>query len=281
MTPQELIAIKKSEFAVSNSNELFFDSDLFKEELKDGKDVEKLKEEIKNTDYAVYLFEQNRNRFPSYVNQMYDSGSFAIGEIDNPIPNAHFYNLGDLNYAITFNAGLKNFIYRVIRAYSTRFVFTEDENKKSSISFEETCQKIADIFWWFGISQGQAYGPNYPITKDQIKMANILTMEAELFFVAHEVGHLNYDMMSNSPMADKYKENYGHLSEEFEADRFALLTCLGAFDESGNHKAERNDVIYAGCELALLIFSGLEKIDLKLKSGTRQQTKELNTSGCV
>jgi len=253
MNAQDFILQKKSEFSLKEEqNDSFSKSPLFKKWVQEGKIHEM--ENCLPKDFALALFEAHKQRIPAQIIDLFEKGKLAIGEINDELPNARYYKLGEHNYAVTINTGLIKFIYRVIRAYSTRF--NSDESK---ISFEETCQKIADIFWWFGMSKGKAFGPAYPITEDQIIMASRFATEAEFFFLAHELGHVFNDMFKKSEVQDEDNENHEYI-EEFAADRFALLTCLGLL--SGGKPVEdlRHDIAYASCELALLIFDGLEQL---------------------
>lgn len=253
MTAQEFILQKKSEFPFDKGrNDSFFKSPFYKKMEQEGKIHKDTKDLLRNmNDWAVSLFEAHRQRIPTTIIDLYEKGKIAIGEINNELPNARYYKLGELNYAVTINTGLIKFIHRVIRAYSTRYNPPDD-----NISFEETCQKIADIFWWFGISEGRAFGPDYPITEDQIIKASKFATEAEFFFLAHELGHVFNDIFKNSEVRDEHNEEI----EEFAADMFALGTCLG-LSNGGNYVENLElDFIYASCELALLIFDGLEQL---------------------
>ncbi len=269
MTPLEFISNEKSKYPQIDLSNLNFESKFAKGNL-DESEIEKVKSDFLKTDYAQYLFQSNGYRVPVIIKELCNNGNLAIGELNNPIPNAHCHIIDEINCAVTFNSGLRDFIYRVVRAYSTRYNITPQENWEdisSLISFEETCRKIAEIYWWFMETEGKSFGPNYQIDEKQILFANILALEAEFFFLAHEFGHViihHLDSMQSSPLSEIiYKIEHGSSDEEFQADRFGLLISMGCMPDEKLTASFNYEITYFGIELALMIFSTLEKFGLK------------------
>jgi hypothetical protein len=251
MTPQNFILSKRKQFpplpklSPEDRLKITREMNLTKEE------TDALLQADLEEDFLLFLFRQNRFRISQPILDLFDSGKLALGEINNSVPNAHYKKL-DGGYAITFNVGLRNFIYRIIRAYSTRFAFPGGPDPQ--ISFEETCQKIADIYWWFFVSDGHSIGPDYPISRDQKIMANILTSECEFFFLAHEIGHLTLDITNTTTAA-----NLSPMEEENAVDLIALQMSLSGRNKNGV------DLIYSGIEIAFLIFDGLAKLGMEME----------------
>lgn len=193
----------------------------------------------------------------------------AVGEINDPIPNARAKRLNGPAYAVLFNSGLPKFLYRITRALSTRFSVEAEESNRESVSFEEMCRIITDIFFWY-VETGQAFGPSYPITKHQMMVASMLAVEAESFFLAHELGHIFNEIKT---IAEGQSEHIIQLAweDEFAADQFALDT----FISSRNHKESPVplDICYAGAEIAISIFAGLETVGVEFE-GTHPPASE-------
>jgi hypothetical protein len=208
-------------------------------------------EEHPNEDYGETLLSRLKLRLPEELASLIDSRLVAAGEVNDPTPNA-FCHTVEGGFAIIFNVGLKNFVYRIIRAFSTRFAPTAQGGatppESAQVSFEDTCRFIGDIFLWYCETK-TARGPDYSITDDQITIANLMTIEANLFFVAHEFAHGLQHLYATPPSSE--------LEEELLADRLALQMMLGC--SPNDNTSAPVTLSYAAVELALLIWQGLEK----------------------
>lgn len=156
-----------------------------------GHGVDDLIKSTKDVDYAERLLSHLSPRLPVELRQLFAEGAIAVGEVKDPKPNAFTRTLGPGEYAIIFNSGLRDFIYRIARVLATRFVprttSKEDEPQISDIS--DTARLIAEIFWWFQETE-QAFGPRYSTTQQQVQIASLLATEAEILLLAHEIGHV-------------------------------------------------------------------------------------------
>ncbi|MGI6779202.1 MAG: hypothetical protein ACOX5O_00590 [Bacteroidales bacterium] len=226
----------------------------------DSELLKQLREKRLKEDYAQHLLNRLRHRLNGDYDKLFEEGYIALGEINDPTPNAFTKEFEDSSCAIIFNSGLRDFIYRVTRALSTRInVNGEDDKSTKSLSFDETCHIIGDIFLWFK-ETGQAFGPSYPISKYQLILASELASEAESFFLAHELGHILYRFIDKSDeyTASLYSEYKSNWVEEFMADKFALNILLQPIGDDFPYTTR--EISYAGAEIGLLIYSGLEKL---------------------
>jgi len=227
---------------------------------------------IENEDYGSRLLSKLKGRLPEVVFELFDAGYISIGEVGDPTPNAYTHEIEGQGYAIVFNVGLREFIYRVVRALATRLNATGDSDSEVSLSFEETCQIISDIFWWF-INTEQASGPSYPIGKTQMLLASYLSTEAETFFVAHEIGHVLQELGKKHNL-DILPPDLNEQNEEHYADRFAVSNLLARQD--GHDLPYPPDLSYAGAILALQIFRGLESLGVTFLATHPSATSRLN-----
>jgi hypothetical protein len=229
-----------------------------------------VKQEMGEEGVKQYLLETNQNglasllwnnlkdKLPNQIKEVFENEKIAIGEINDPSPNAFTKKLGEDGYAVLFNTGLKDFIYRIIRALSARLIFYKDDQELTS--FKDICRIISEIFWWYqetiNFDVKHAMGPSYPITDQKIKTASRIAVAAESFLVAHEIGHI-INEINKEEFADTH-------NDEYSADYIALGIVLGAYNRQ-NPALSRSDYLdmifaYAGAELIFQIFKGLEDL---------------------
>ena len=261
MTPSEYIASLKADtppVAVEESNL----PDWLKEQwIESGQDIGELLESVNKSDWAQNLLDYIKPRFDPAFRSLIDSDLIAIGTVGNPSPDVYVKKL-DKGYAIVFHAGLKDFIYRVARAIATRFRARGREyDTLTGDGLQETARLIAEIFWWYQ-ETGHASGPQYPIDKDQIRIANLLAVESESFLIAHEIGHIIADAIDSDslPLIDLPEQASPSQRDEYTADFLGLQLALEL--NSGSPKlVEFNAPLrYAAAEFALQIFRGLEEL---------------------
>lgn len=220
---------------------------------------------IADRDYAQLLLQRLRptldQSLVSFFDELVANDWLAIGEVWDSSPNAYTHELSPLRFAIVFNSGLREFLYRVARVISTRYRFQNSTDEAETLSFEHGCHFLADIFVWFK-ETGQVYGPSYRVTKEQMLVASQLATEAETFFLAHELGHvvekfyMHFGSLDNKEPNSIVDTQIGH--DEFTADRFALRVLLS---ETGHTDSRRpQDFVYAGAELGLQIHACLEEL---------------------
>lgn len=248
ISPKEYIKCLQEQ----NDTQYYFDGELLTNSGILGTIEQASERENIDTDWGELLFDYIKPRLNSNILELFNIGKVAIGEVDIPEPNARL-EIIETGYAIIFNSGMRDYIYRVVRSLCTSIV---PENEKPEVSFMDMCQVIAEVFWWTQKTYGFAFGPDYKLSKYQMEIANILSKEAESFFICHEIGHILIDIGRKMGI-----EEYLQLSsydEEFEADKIALLTLLFAPEAKQSNLSA--DVVYAGIELAIQVFRGLELV---------------------
>lgn len=222
-------------------------------------DVEVSLADLTQQDYALFLFERIKGVLPERTAALIDEGVLAIGEVADPTPNAYCKTLDGARFAIVFNSGLRDFIYRVARVLGTRFEPHDAEPRPNATNFDECVQLITDIFFWYN-ETGRACGPSYSIREDQLVIASMLATEAETFFLAHEIAHAALQAL---------RQIEGHTEdgkdspddEEFRADEIALRIVLR--NAAGSQNSFTRGIAYAGVELALNIFTGLAELGVE------------------
>jgi hypothetical protein len=190
-----------------------------------GHSVDEYVEKINKTDFAEYLLSLLKPRLLVHLVELFEEGFMAVGEINDPNPNASVKLIDCEGYAIVFHTGLRDFIYRVARILSTRFAPTESQDHLGEVvpNIAETARLIAEVFWWFQ-ETGCAFGPQYTIEPSQARIANLLSLEAEKFLLGHEIGHA-FDMAldHNHPFFSEISSALPiEFREEHVADLFAL-----------------------------------------------------------
>lgn len=211
-------------------------------------------------DMSQHLLELLKPRLPASITAILDSEKVAIGLIDDPIPNAHLISL-DNGYAIAINSGLIEFIYRITRALSTKFIASTD-SKEDCFTIEETSRIIFEIFdWYIGswqrIGKEHAAGPQYSVNRTQVIFASNLALEAEGFFLAHEIGHLLCELSKTSSLDLSALKEEGEDEETF-ADKFAFWAIMSAWGKPES-KDYHPDLAFAGAFVALRMFDALSK----------------------
>ncbi len=240
-----------------------FNSDYLQSLFQNNPNILDTFKEHSKLEYTDILVKHLDDRVPQEVNDLLRDNSLSIGEINNNSANAHLKKLPNNKYAIAFNTGLKNFVYRVIRAFSTRISFNNLDDPEI-IDFNYTARIIADIFLWYGETSSSA-GPGYPINEEQIYFANLCSYEANSFFLLHEIGHLLININSDTTFEHDYEE-------EFLSDSIALSFLLKRSSETDHNLSIQ--LSYAAAELALYIFAGLESFGVEFDSKSHPIAKD-------
>lgn len=229
-------------------------------------------EALRGRDYAQDLLARLKPGLPEVVNELIQEGVIAVGDVGDPIPNARAERLDGSGYAILFHDGLQRFLYRVTRVLSTRFQPTGTDDSAESVSFEESCRILSDVFFWYR-ETGRAAGPDYPVTTFQLTIASTLATEAESFFLAHELGHVFNDLRAYATEATP-AERDAAWGNEFDADRFALTVLINSRNQEGS--VVPVEFCYAGAEIALSTFGGLEALGVDFGTSHPPAQERLN-----
>lgn len=238
--------------------------------------IQKLREEFpveksgRIPDLSERLIAHLGDRLPKVIKHKIKHGTINLAEIKRSEPQAFVKEVSENDYAIVIHSGLSEFLYRVIRAISTRLVDSSLDIEPGS-SFDDTVRIVSEIFWWLQ-ETGESFGPDYDIHDNQKKIASILTTEVESFFLAHEMGHiilpkedkLSFEKVTERLLFGDYKgyiQNSDHPhTSEFLSDAVAASIVLGIYTNSIDSNTVLNQIRYAGVEIGLMIFSGLEEL---------------------
>ena len=251
--PSDYINERKRLFPFSRKSMADLSPELIKFNKQHSISPEDILNDINNIDYGERLLEHLKGRLPDWILDLFKKELIGIGAVADPLPNAYTHEV-DTGFAIIFNIGLSQFIYRVVRALCTRVSF---QDEKLNISFEETCQIISDIFFWFANTE-QAMGPSYPISPNQLVFASRLATEAECYFVLHEIGHVLIEA-SKKYNLELAPVNLKAHEEEYYSDRFAIQILLS---RDGAVTDLPPSFSFASAIIALKIYHGLELSDI-------------------
>jgi len=263
MTPQKFIESLQKNTNKSNIDKKQLNQTLINEIEKLGISLDEYIEQVNNKDWAFNLFEMLGPLLPNEVTKILNSSNVAVGTVTNSSPSIYVKEL-DSGFAIVFHSGLKDFIYRVSRIISTRFESTNSCSfKDNKNDLKHVARHIAEVFWWMKAT-GTAFGPEYNINSEQQKLAGYIAMESEIFFMAHEVGHIIYGSENSSEAyAEIFNDDIPLIhKEEHIADIFAMTTVMGLFKTDKQNDLFTSQLKYASIEFTLQIFRILESLNI-------------------
>ena len=223
-------------------------------------------------DYGEYLLGLIRQGLPRETLRFLEEGLIAVGEIGDQTPNAYTERVG-AGCAILFNSGLRDFVYRVARAFSTRAQPNTLAGTEATVSIEETARVVAEIFWWFN-ETGMPFGPGYTIQPHQILFAHRLATAAEMFLLAHELSHatamIKADGSSTEPALGTAQV------DEFLADGEGIAIVLANITNRIGPSSMSPDWAYAGAEFALQISATFEALGARFVESHPPATERLS-----
>ncbi|MGB2711367.1 MAG: hypothetical protein WBC33_07605 [Conexibacter sp.] len=197
-------------------------------------------------------------------------------EITTTDINAHTLRAGNGGWLILINTGLITFAYKTARALATRVRFYDPDGDGAPEADEPppedldvTAQLIATPIDWY-LEAGIPLGPDFPITNQQMALANDLATAAEQFVVAHELAHQllghvadgTRSMLVAGATVDAL--NVSH-QQELDADALGLKLVLESITSGDQFEYA---VAYAGVELFFLVVSLLEEYAAAPESAT-------------
>jgi len=240
-----------------------------------GVPPKKLLKQFSKRDWAKHLVRHLRPRFPPELTELLDNGFIAVGDCTDTTPDTQVKDFGTEGYAIVFNIGLVQFLYRIARVLSTRFM-PLDAKESPAQGIEDTARFISEIFWWYQ-QTGHAFGPDYEITEHQIHAASQLCTEAEAFLLAHEIGHIISDLSeSANPMVAQIQHNCSEKHyEEYSADAYGLFIAM-EFSKEWTTLDVKDYIRYAGIEFSLQIFRVLEQVGFDISTSHPPAENRLN-----
>ncbi len=177
-----------------------------------------------------------------------------VGEVGLPTPVAYVDRAAGNGFLVVMHSGLFEFLYRIARPLSAA-IFRTQEDEDRGIETPDFARIVCEIFWWQQRT-GTSFGPEYDVTDDQKKLANVLAHHAEMFLLAHELGHVFVALMSPPESIDGQEE-------EHAADLVALRVLMSAqADVVKRQGGFWLSLVYAGVELALQIWDVMERLGI-------------------
>ncbi|MFC4313017.1 hypothetical protein ACFPN2_28295 [Steroidobacter flavus] len=215
---------------------------------------------VNETDYGDYLLSVLRPRLPAPIISLFDEDLLAVGGLHHPTPNAYVTPVEEGGFAIVLHTGMRDLLYRVTRLIATHTHSGSAKPARSVPDLRDTARRLAEVFWWLRETQpARVFGPEYPISTEQIKIAGLLTIESGLFLLAHEIGHVMFHGSDGELEAKLGTVRGSAREEEHAADVFALHLVLGMGASQPRMSVERRLFAYAGAELVLQIYRALEQ----------------------
>ena len=192
---------------------------------------------------------------PPAIHSLLSTGMLSIGELGLTAPNANTKHFSDGSHLILFNSGLMDFILAVCQTLfgATREFVGSEKIIEPVTPLEGIVPHLAAIYsaWksgqlWNGV---KLQPPSIALSEEACQDAENLAMTAELFFMAHEFGHVSQHHDNGSSLT---------LPKELEADATATRIAFKVGQRRGNSR-----MFYAGATVALRVLSGLERLGHK------------------
>ncbi len=228
-------------------------------------------------DRAQQLYKNLAPDLPSGISDLFSNGLLAVGEVGHNFPDIQTITVPGGGFVIEFNSGMMDFVYAVARGLSGRFVrnIAAGPENRAALALPEVERQIAKIFmqwkWykrWLWKLRRIRY-PDFDITEGAHKWAEGIATIAELFMLAHEVGHIILEKKILPPRS---------ANNELDADTIAMMLVA----KFANKKGEDPTFIFAGAVFAIRIFAGLEKVGVRFSSAYPPQAERIaNISACM
>ena len=223
-------------------------------------------------DRVAHLLAELHEALPPDIRRLVDEGRLVAAEVGDTVPDAHVVSLGEDNYPVYLQTGLFQLLYSMARPIASAVFRTEGESASTGISTQDLARIMSEISTWL-VTTGECTGPKYPVTGHQKFIANILAMRAERFILAHEIGHIMLARQADEAIHLRYQADPHQ--EEHDADVLALqLTLVACHHRNGDGDPTRILLTYAGSELALQVWSVIEKLHLTQPSPTHPSAQD-------
>ena len=209
-------------------------------------------------------------RLPPGPRDLLATGVVAGGEVGDMIADTLMQEIPGKKYVIEIFSGMIRLFYscsRVLGALSTDHQ-SDGSIVKPSMTNEDGAHLLSTLFHDYS-KTGVPLAQSFYIHPEQIKIADMFSREAEVFMLAHETGHAWMRTSNYSRAAGRESD------EEIRADSLAIEWFIRDLPESAPGLSPR--LMYAGAELALRIFSCMERIGIKFRTdhppaGTRLES---------
>jgi hypothetical protein len=220
-----------------------------------------------DTDGARQLFDSLVPSLPKDIVDLFVNGTVAVGEVGRNTPDVRMRPIeGDRSYVIEFNSGMIEFIYAVVHTLAGLNVqrTTLGAANEPAQRYEDVIDQVADLYkdwkWpkkWLWLFRRTPYHDSR-LTVPTLKWDERVARHAELFMLAHEIGHVVIDLK----MLQSLNLSLEIKNVEQAADAIGLAIVL-RYARSAGHSIE---LAYAGAVLAIRTFAGLQRVGVKFLS---------------
>jgi hypothetical protein len=180
-----------------------------------------------------------------------------VGEIAKINPDVRTIPLDAGNFVVLFNSGMMDFVYAVCRAMSRITTFlgdpAEDDAREAGPAL--VAADVARLFeeWrrhtrLFSRKKPISHA-TFPLSPDALVLTEIMAKLAQMFILAHELGHVDLDR-NDAPRLSN--------NEEINADALGFVSYFPAATQHSNPR-----LAFAGAVLTVRIFAGLERVGVK------------------
>jgi hypothetical protein len=228
-------------------------------------------------DRVQKLYQNLEPTLPSPVNEIISNGNVSMGEVGRTMPYVFSKEFHDGSSVIIFYSGQMDFVYAVARTLSGLGVHNTiyGPENKPTLSIDEVARDVALLFKQYKSFRGLPWNlslikyPTFDILESIHQWAEAIATCAELFMLAHEIGHI---------VLEKKKTQLLSFSEEREADTIATLLVTNYATKKGDDYS----MFFAGAIFAIKIIEGLEKVGVQFPLGYPPAKQRIeNVSACL
>ncbi len=198
---------------------------------------------------------------PEQLRQLNEDGDLAAGTLASSYLRACTTTRG--SFVITVDLGFTHFIYAAARALAVALP-ERDAKGEGSVQFEDAASLIAELAWWYSVAKAiPPLLPEQPASPQQLELALALSRFGDLFFLAHELGHVwcrlvGRDMAGEDLPAPPSKRV--NRREEHLADGFGLKLTLATMPFDRGSDSEQ--LAYAGAEFGFQLLRVMERLGI-------------------
>lgn len=228
-------------------------------------------------DRALRLYQNLAPVLIPSMQDLFSNGLVVVGEVGRNTPDIQNIRISSDSFVIEFNSGMMDFVYTVARCLAGRLVRNtlSDPDNEAALALSEVVQQTAKIFmqwkWykrWLWKLRRIRY-PEFGMVKGVHKWVEDISTIAELFMLAHEIGHILLEKKILPPLT---------ANTEKDADTIAMM-LLAKF---ASKRGEDHTFIFAGAVFAIRIFAGLEKVGVGFSSEYPPQAERIeNIYACM
>jgi hypothetical protein len=231
----------------------------------------------KGVDRAIKLYQNLEPTLPQKVRDSITNANISIGEVGRTMPYVFNSKMQDGSTVIVFYSGQIDFVYAVARAFSGLGVTNTVSGPEGprALSIKEVSKYVASLFTQYKSFRMLPWNifriryPTFSIYESIHEWAEVIAAYAELFMLAHEIGHI---------VVEKKKGQFEDSWEERSADTIAMLLV----SNYANIKGDDRTMIFAGAVFAIKLIEGLEKTGVKFpKEYPSAKDRIENISKCV